>query len=373
MKTPEFSIIIPCYNHSQFLSDCFNSLIYQEFNLWEAILVNDGSSDDTERVGEEYASKDSRIHYFYQENQGLSAARNTGMRKASGDYLLFLDADDWLEVNCLATYKSYINLFPNTNLFRCGYAYWDKPNGRRYHTHSPIGFGKIWPEVLIKNIGPCHSILIHRSFAQKIGNFDVNLKSCEDRDFWIRAGKLGVEIRSIKDVLVAYRYVSTSMSRNAIVMYESHTKVVDIGMNIDSRLPNYAIYNVKAQCDRANIQKFYLIKIIGVLIHQLKVEMAINLFFKEKRKWKFEVIPSDWSHLSSYLSWRYFLGKNECEEIIITISPLLIDFFLGIGYDKMASLRISKLVLMPHYKKFNHNKYGRFLGGILNKVSYYTI
>lgn len=96
-----FSIIIPVYNVESYLRDCLDSVLHQNFSDWEAICVNDGSTDGSATILEEYATKDGRIKMITQANGGLSAARNTGLKEAHGEYVLFLDSDDWLESTAL--------------------------------------------------------------------------------------------------------------------------------------------------------------------------------------------------------------------------------------------------------------------------------
>ena len=93
-----FSIIIPVYNVEKYLRDCLDSVLAQTYPDWEAVCVNDGSTDGSSVILEEYSSKDSRFKVFNQANGGLSLARNTGLDEAKGDYILFLDSDDWLEM-----------------------------------------------------------------------------------------------------------------------------------------------------------------------------------------------------------------------------------------------------------------------------------
>lgn len=96
-----FSIVIPVYNVELYLKDCLDSVLDQTFEDWEAICVNDGSTDHSVTILDEYASKDSRFYIINQQNGGLSAARNTGLKAAKGEYVLFLDSDDWLESKAL--------------------------------------------------------------------------------------------------------------------------------------------------------------------------------------------------------------------------------------------------------------------------------
>ena len=96
-----FSIIIPIFNVEKYLRECLDSVLGQSFSNWEAVCVNDGSTDGSAVILKEYAAKDDRFRIVEQSNAGLSAARNTGMEYATGDFVLFLDSDDWLELNAL--------------------------------------------------------------------------------------------------------------------------------------------------------------------------------------------------------------------------------------------------------------------------------
>lgn len=98
----KFSIIIPIYNVEAYLRDCLDSVLSQTYTDWEAICVNDGSTDRSGAILTEYAATDNRIIVKEQPNRGLSSARNTGLNSANGDYILFLDSDDWLAPDALA-------------------------------------------------------------------------------------------------------------------------------------------------------------------------------------------------------------------------------------------------------------------------------
>lgn len=105
----ELSIIIPCYNVEKFVQKCANSILVQKGFDYELIFVNDGSKDNTLHVLENLAVKDNRIKIINQENKGLSGARNTGIENAKGDYIMFVDADDWLEPNAFELISKNFN------------------------------------------------------------------------------------------------------------------------------------------------------------------------------------------------------------------------------------------------------------------------
>ncbi len=92
----QISVIIPVYNVEKYLSRCLNSVIEQTYRNLEIILIDDGSPDSSSRICDEYASKDNRIKVIHKKNGGLSSARNAGLAVCSGDYIFFIDSDDWL-------------------------------------------------------------------------------------------------------------------------------------------------------------------------------------------------------------------------------------------------------------------------------------
>ncbi len=114
----KLSIIIPCYNVEKFVRNCTESIVMQQGFDFEVILVNDGSTDKTLEILENLAQTDERIKVINQENQGLSGARNTGIENAKGDYIMFVDADDWLEPNAFELISKNFN---NEDLFCFSY------------------------------------------------------------------------------------------------------------------------------------------------------------------------------------------------------------------------------------------------------------
>ena len=105
--TDLISIIVPVYNKEKYIKKCVDSLIKQSYSDIEIILVDDGSTDKSPEICDEYAERDSRIRVIHRENGGLSVARNTGIENANGKYLMFVDADDWVAVDfCEAALKS---------------------------------------------------------------------------------------------------------------------------------------------------------------------------------------------------------------------------------------------------------------------------
>ena len=101
MTKVDISIIVPIYNSAKYLNDCFDSILSQDFENFEVICVNDGSTDDSQKIIDEYVKKDKRFKSFKKENGGQSSARNLGLTKAKGEFIYFLDSDDMIESGAL--------------------------------------------------------------------------------------------------------------------------------------------------------------------------------------------------------------------------------------------------------------------------------
>lgn len=122
---PKISIIVPVYKVEKYLHRCLDSIIAQTFTDWECILIDDGSPDGSGKICDEYAQKDGRFRVFHQENQGVSAARNKGLDEARGEYVNFIDSDDWIDSKLLELLYNSVNdyeivFFGNYNCYKDG-------------------------------------------------------------------------------------------------------------------------------------------------------------------------------------------------------------------------------------------------------------
>ena len=120
MRDPFFSIIVPCYNIEKYIIKCLVSLVNQTFRSFEIIIIDDGSTDRTGLICDEYRLNDNRINVIHQCNNGVSVARNIGIDTAKGDWIIFVDPDDWLEINALEIIHNII-LLQDSELFLFDY------------------------------------------------------------------------------------------------------------------------------------------------------------------------------------------------------------------------------------------------------------
>ena len=127
---PKVSILIPAYNVERFICQCLDSILSQSYRNLEICIVNDGSTDDTDKICQEYASNDARIRYKSKENAGVADARNRLLQMATGDFTLFVDADDWIELDMVS---SLIEMAQrnNADVVCCGMVFNDERVTRR--------------------------------------------------------------------------------------------------------------------------------------------------------------------------------------------------------------------------------------------------
>lgn len=200
------SVIIPCYQQGRFLSEAVSSLQSQTHTNWEAIIVNDGSNDDTEAVSLSLCAIDSRIHYISKPNGGLSSARNAGLAVANGDYIQFLDADDLIDlnkfeiqVNYLANHPDIDVVYGNARYFADG-AFGCYNRGPYAKSPDQDWITEAWEDtrsILIKlvekNIFPVCSPIMRSSVIDRVGLFREELSALEDWEYWIRCAVVGIE------------------------------------------------------------------------------------------------------------------------------------------------------------------------------------
>lgn len=227
MENPLVTIIIPAYNYQLFLPDTLTSVLGQKYQNFELIVVDDGSTDKTKDVVAEFVAKDQRIKYFYQSNAGLSAARNLGIKNATGDYLQFLDADDLLSELKISLQVEQMEKDTNIDISYTTAYYFEDGNEEKLYKSIALKQDDWMPklntsgyevlEVLVKqNIMPVNSVLIRASSLRKIGFFDTAMKSLEDWDFWITGAFKGFYFAFLArhEAFALIRVHKSSMSQN---------------------------------------------------------------------------------------------------------------------------------------------------------------
>lgn len=211
---PFFSIIIPVYNKETFIENTITSVLQQSFSDFELLLVNDGSTDQSEAKIKQFS--DERIKYFSKENGGASTARNYGIEKSEANYITFLDADDYWYPDFLQEMASSIEEFPNHKIFSAAI----EVETEKVVFPSQYSIKKSNDREIVdyfvasmKTTIICTSCAaFHKSVFEKVGGFDTEIKSGQDTDMWIRLGLHFPIVFSWK-ILARYVYDANSLSR----------------------------------------------------------------------------------------------------------------------------------------------------------------
>jgi len=367
---PLFSIIIPCYNQSDFLEESILSVLNQFFSDFEILIINDGSTDDTDKIAISYTKKDNRIKYFSKLNGGLSSARNYGITLASGKYLLFMDSDDQILKDCLSEAAKIIER-DNPDIIQMGYQYLVGQSGKIIHRVKPSG-NFIIPAIFKGSPGPPISFIIRSEMIKETSPFDESLKSLEDWDFWIRVAKCNPVVSYLPKVLSVYRLHELSMSRNYLVMYNSFCKVAVSAPKFDSRIEVQNSQNKDYDFDVKAVIKIALLRFVALAIMQGKVEAAIDLFRLETNKYQFIWKPGEFKEMNYYLTFRYRYEKNDLKWVFREQFPLFLQFFKKLESDTNIVKKYLANVFSYHLKVINLRNWG-FIGKILNYLDYYPI
>ena len=200
-KTPLISVICPVFNREAWLSDTIESVMAQDFDDFELLLINDGSSDSTVRIMEMYAQRyPQKIRILTQKNKGVSSARNLGMSSAKGGYFAFIDSDDLWITNKLS--KQLAEILFHKELISQTNEVWIR-HGKRVNQMKKHAKhrGRIFYDCLPLCCVSPSAVMIHRSVIDTVGGFDERLRVVEDYDLWLRIS-LRYTIGLVPDALV---------------------------------------------------------------------------------------------------------------------------------------------------------------------------
>ncbi|MBA7608924.1 Undecaprenyl-phosphate 4-deoxy-4-formamido-L-arabinose transferase [subsurface metagenome] len=301
---PKVSVIIPLYNQKQYVGEAIESILNQTYPNIEIIVVNDGSTDNPFSVLEKYKKN---IILINQENKGLAAARNTGLKNCSGEYIQFLDADDFLHKNKIKLQLEFSEIQDNTVSY-CEIArYYDDSKHISSRNVGEIediflqyyNFWNLYPT-------PIHSLLFKKEIFKKFGLFDEELKANEDRHYLSKLAVAGIVFKYFPFIGGFYRLHELSLNtkrlhiiENTIRYYQKLNK--ELGDNYFIEKIGFTGYQMMC----ANLTYVYLGEVArGMRRKELK--RIRKLLRKEGIKFDAEPIPS---HIKKFKLERMFLDS----------------------------------------------------------------
>lgn len=218
------SVIIPAYNCGKYLKEAVDSVLNQTYKNVEIIIIDDGSTDDTQKVAEEFSKK---VIYHRQPHRGAASARNEGIKRASGDFIAFLDADDvWLKEK-VARQVMYFEKNPEVGLVYTDLYRLDAGSNRiisKWSDVFPVKEGFVFRDLIERNFIQTSAVMIKKKVVDEIGFFDEEFKAYEDIDYWVRVAEK-FKIGYIPEPLVIYRMFPESLSKKGLWMAEGRLKV----------------------------------------------------------------------------------------------------------------------------------------------------
>lgn len=253
MNKDLISIIVPVYNSAEFLNKCVDSLLSQQYENIEIILVNDGSKDESEKICLKYESLDQRIQYLYKNNGGASSARNYGLQRAKGKFVTFVDSDDYVGKNYVYDMISAHDGFDDTFVI----------SGMRLKKNNEIGYFTYAPEVVTKeNIisdfqtkqfflhgGPTSKLFNLSIIRQYNIQFNTRLKNYEDLIFCLDYLSHVTKIKYIPSTEYVYALDNMSMGRalngveGELLLYDLYNDgLATIDTDYLSKAPKAAMY-----------------------------------------------------------------------------------------------------------------------------------
>lgn len=236
MNADLVSVIIPTYNYGHLIAQTLTCLQEQHHSDWEAIIIDDGSADDTEEVVNAFTSTDHRFSYIKQPNQGVSTARNAGLALAKGNYIQFLDADDLLSKDKISLQIDFLKANPTVDIALAATWFFDTNDEQRKlytdialknKTQMPVVNGagyEIVSDFVQHNLAVIQSPLFRKEILQKTGVFKAGMAYLEDWDFWFRMAIANYRFASLNDerafVLVRVHKVSATQQSKKIIEAE---------------------------------------------------------------------------------------------------------------------------------------------------------
>jgi glycosyltransferase involved in cell wall biosynthesis len=213
-ENPLVSVVIPCYNHAHFLAEAIESVLAQKYPHVELLVVDDGSTDDTAAIASRYPA----VRYIRQNNRGLAGARNTGWRASKGDFLAFLDADDFFLPGALEAGARALIARPELAFVSGDYQYVNADGSVRDRFPQRFVQHDHYQALLRGNyIGMHATVMYRREPLEEAGGFNPALPACEDYDLYLRIARRH-RIGCHQELVAAYRQHGTNMSGDTELM-----------------------------------------------------------------------------------------------------------------------------------------------------------
>jgi len=244
-KTPKVSVITITFNRENYIRQAIDSVLSQTFKDLELIIIDDASTDNTQKVIEEYMKKDMRIKYYRNEkNLGIAKTRNKGLALATSEYIAPLDSDDiWLDQNKLRKQVEFLDINKDYCMLGGGIMHIDAESNHVKKVLFPVYDSLIRKIILQFNPFPQSTLLYRKSIALACGGYSENYKICDDYELWLKMG-LKAKFTNIPQVLAGYRIHGGNITKTKRLT--TCKEILEIVKNYSSKYPRAYIGIAKA-------------------------------------------------------------------------------------------------------------------------------
>lgn len=280
MDDMKFSVVIPLYNKELSIVNTILSVLKQSYQNFELLVVNDGSTDGS--VDTVKTINDERIRLINQENQGVSAARNRGIKEASFEWIAFLDGDDMWESNHLEEIVKMMKVFPENKVYVTSFEFSDKRKMFKHERSEPIfKIDNYFKEAIKENLLWTSVVVINKLCFKKIGGFNTTLTRGEDLEFWSRIAKSFDIVKSLK-ITAMYRIDAenrTSLTNNIEKTHVYYLPIRIAKNNYEKKYYKYILFTrLKSYLRRAEIKTFFKL----IIRYQFIVQVEFLIYLIKK-------------------------------------------------------------------------------------------
>ena len=350
MENTLVTVIVPIYNVEKYLRKCVDSILGQTYSFLEIILVDDGSTDSSSALCDEIKTKDERIKVIHKSNGGLSSSRNAGLKQAKGDYVLFIDGDDWINKNAVKKMYEAIKQ-SNADVVKCQYKEYENDNlitpKSTLNRNVLMDVENLEPQFfdLLYKTNYCNTIckqLIKRSVMKNINKVDENLNYCEDLACNLEIYKNMKSILFIPDELYIYN-MNNSYKIQDFTTRDLIKEIKDTIYAYYSLFSSIKDFDIK---NKKEYKKFAAVKMIEKLIILISKLPETNI-----SRVKFKIVLNN------------ITTDKRVEEIYKTLD----GEDLGILFNDMKDvkkkfLKQGNLLINKKFNKlYNYNKFFHFL------------
>lgn len=323
-----FSIIIPCYNIEEYIASTIKSVLNQSYQNWELILVNDGSKDNTLNIIKEFKKKEKRITVINQNNKGVSSARNIGLKKAEGEFIFFLDGDDFIRPDLLFKANKIFNENPDVDIFSFGFNIVNKKNqviksytydDKDGHIFSSNDFMNLYLTKKIRQT-MCSFIVKKEVLDKNKIYFSKNISYGEDQEVQLKS-----VFHSNKIFYSSKPFFEYLQRENSAVNNNISIKRIDL-IKVISSLREYFMSN-KIDNELLKDLNNYLSMIFIFLFREGVKQNATSFYFKKLASYS-NVLKKTSINFTKYGVINYFASR------LYLINPNLLSLFFKLVYRK---------------------------------------